>query len=44
MEDAKSTKKIPDYAQEGDEFVETRPGTFEKNLIGALWRRCQCRT
>jgi hypothetical protein len=43
MEDAKSTQKTADYAQEGDEFVEARPWTFEKNLLGAPWRRCQCR-
>ena len=39
MQNAKSSQKIARHAQYGNELVEPRPRTFEKNLIGALRRR-----
>ena len=41
MQNPKSSQEIANYAQESNELVETRPRTFEKNLVGALWRHCQ---
>ena len=43
MKHAKSAEKIPDDAQDRDEFIKTRMRTFEKDFIGALWRRNQRR-
>jgi hypothetical protein len=43
VEDAKPAQEIPHYAQECDELVKARTGTFQENLIGAFRGRGQGR-
>ena len=41
VQDAKSSQKIPDHAQESDEFVEAGPWSFQKQFISSLGRHSQ---
>ena len=39
VEHAKAAQKIQQNPKEGDQLVETRARSFQKNFISALWRR-----